>query len=56
LSAQGAEEAEWSCDSLACRREGGRSVALLALGRHELTVRDPRTGAARHTWIEVKQR
>ncbi len=56
LSAEGAEAAEWSSDSLECRQQGGRSLALLALGRHELTVRDPGTGATRQTWIEVKER
>jgi penicillin-binding protein 1C len=56
LSAQGSDEAEWSSDSLECRRQDGRSVALLALGRHELTVRDPSAGITRQTWIEVKER
>jgi penicillin-binding protein 1C len=56
LSAEGTDEAEWTSDSLECRRQGGRSLALLALGRHELAVRDPRTGATRQTWIEVKER
>jgi len=56
LSAEGADDAEWSSDSLECRRQGGRSVALLALGRHELTVRDPSAGTTRQTWIEVKER
>ena len=56
LTTQGAEEAEWYSDSLECRRQGGRSLALLAFGRHALTVRDPRSGVARQTWIEVKER
>jgi len=56
LSAEGADEAEWSSDSLECRRESGRSLALLATGRHELTLHDRRTGATRQTWIEVKDR
>jgi penicillin-binding protein 1C len=56
LTAEGTDEAEWSSDSLECRRQDGRSLALLALGRHELTVRAPRTGATRQTWIEVKER
>jgi hypothetical protein len=56
LSAEGANEAEWSSDSLECLRQDGRSLALLALGRHELIVRDPRTGATHQTWIEVKAR
>jgi penicillin-binding protein 1C len=56
LSAEGVGDAEWSSDSLECRRQSGRSLALLTLGRHELTVRDPRTGARRQTWIEVKER
>ena len=56
LSAEGAEEVEWSSASLECRRQGDQSLALLALGRHELTARDARTGATRQTWIEVKKR
>ena len=56
LTAEGADKAEWSSDSLKCKCQDGQSVALLALGRHELTVRDPRTGATQRTWIEVKER
>jgi penicillin-binding protein 1C len=56
LTSQGTDEAEWSSDSLVCHRQGGRSLALLALGRHELILRDPRTGETRQTWIEVKER
>jgi penicillin-binding protein 1C len=56
LSAEGTDEAEWSSDSLECSRQGRRSVAFLASGRHELTVRDPRAGVTRLTWIEVKER
>jgi penicillin-binding protein 1C len=56
LSADGTDEAEWSSESLECLRQDGQSVALLALGRHELTVRDPSTGVTRQTWIEVKER
>jgi penicillin-binding protein 1C len=56
LSAEGTDKAEWSSDSLECRGERDRSVALLALGRHELKVSDHRTGATQQTWIEVKQR
>jgi penicillin-binding protein 1C len=56
LSAEGTDEAAWSSASLECRRERDRSVALLALGRHELKVSDPRTGATQRTWIEVKER
>jgi len=56
LSAEGAEKVEWSSASLECRRQGDRSLALLALGRHELTARDARTGATRQTWIQVQER
>jgi penicillin-binding protein 1C len=56
LSAEGTDEADWTSDSLECLRQNGRSLALLKLGRHELTVRDPRTGATRQTWIAVKER
>jgi penicillin-binding protein 1C len=56
LAVEGSDKAEWSSDSLECRRQDGQSVALLALGRHKLAVRDPRTGATQRTWIEVKER
>jgi len=56
LRAEGTDEAQWFSDSLECHRQDGRSLALLTMGRHELTARDPRTGATRQTWIEVKER
>jgi len=56
LTADGADAAEWSSASLECRHQDGRSMALLAVGRHELTVRGPRTGATQRTWIELKER
>jgi penicillin-binding protein 1C len=56
LRAEGPEHLDWQSDSLRLSREGGREVALLTEGRHQITVRDPETGAAAQTWINVLQR
>jgi penicillin-binding protein 1C len=52
----GSENVQWQSDSLEVKREGARQVALLAEGRHRLTVRDPLTGAQANTWVEVLAR
>jgi penicillin-binding protein 1C len=54
LRAEGAGEVCWQSDSLHCRVEAGRTVAVLAEGRHRLLARDPRTGDRLETWIVVK--
>jgi penicillin-binding protein 1C len=56
VRAEGAENLEWQSDSLLFSREGTREVALLTEGRHQITVRDPETGAAAQTWISVLAR
>ena len=52
----GPPEVRWESESLDLVREGPRQVALLIEGRHQLTARDPLTGAQASTWIEVKAR
>ena len=56
LRAAGSENLQWHSDSLYVAREGSRQVALLTEGRHQLTVRDPLTGAEAQTWLEVLAR
>ncbi len=56
LQAAGTEDPRWSSDSLECRKEGSQSFALLSAGRHQLAVRDPRTGLQAATWITVLAR
>jgi penicillin-binding protein 1C len=56
VRAEGPDNLEWQSDSLQFSREGTREVALLTEGRHQITVRDPETGAAAQTWISVLQR
>ena len=52
----GSEDVQWESDSLELAREGAHQIALLAEGRHRITVRDPLTGAQAHTWVEVLAR
>ena len=54
LRADGPQGLRWQSDSLECRTERGESVALLSEGRHQLVVREPRSGARMETWIVVK--
>jgi penicillin-binding protein 1C len=56
LRAAGPEQLEWHSDSLTLAREGAREVARLTEGRHQITVRDPASGAEARTLIEVKTR
>jgi penicillin-binding protein 1C len=56
LRAEGRENLQWESDSLSVAREGSRHVALLTEGRHQLTVREPLTGAEAQTWLEVLAR
>ena len=56
LRAAGPDHLEWQSDSLSLAREGGREIAWLTAGRHTLTVRDPQSGAAARTWLEVRVR
>jgi len=56
LRAAGPEDLDWQSESLQITREGSRQVALLTEGRHQITVRDPLTGAQADTWLEVVAR
>ncbi len=56
MRAEGPEHLEWQSDSLRVARDGSRQVALLTEGRHQISVRDPVTGAAAQTWIRVLAR
>ena len=56
MSAAGAEHLEWQSNSLRLAQDGSRQIALLTEGRHQITVRDPATGDAAQTWINVLAR
>jgi penicillin-binding protein 1C len=56
LRADGPDDLQWRSDSLQIAQEGSRQIALLTTGRHQLTVRDPRTGTQANTWLEVLTR
>jgi penicillin-binding protein 1C len=54
LRAQGGGAVQWRSDSMECRVERGRPVAVPKPGRHRLEVREPATGRTCGTWIEVR--
>lgn len=56
LEAAGATKVTWHSQSLLCVSSNGQSYALLREGRHELTARDPISGALVQTWIIVNSR
>jgi penicillin-binding protein 1C len=56
MRAEGPENLDWQSGSLRVAREGSRQVALLTEGRHEISVRDPKTGHEAQTWITVLAR
>jgi penicillin-binding protein 1C len=56
LRATGPDNLQWQSDSLQVTREGNRQIALLTEGRHQITVRDPLTGAQANTWLDVLTR
>ena len=56
LRAEGPESLEWESDSLQVTRQGGRPVALLTAGRHQMMVRDVLSGAQAQTWFDVLER
>lgn len=53
LRAVGCGQVEWRSCSLECRIEHGDAFATMREGRHELTARDPVTGATAQTWIVI---
>ena len=56
LRADGPDDLQWHSDSLLIEQAGTRQIALLTTGRHQLTVRDPRTGTQANTWLDVLMR
>ena len=56
LRADGPDDLQWRSDSLLIEQAGTRQIALLTIGRHQLTVRDPRTGTQANTWLDVLMR
>jgi penicillin-binding protein 1C len=52
----GSGEVHWESGSLELAREGPCQVALLTEGRHQITARDPLTGAKAETWVQVLAR
>ena len=56
LRASGPTGVEWHSDSLDLEKTDDREMALLTEGRHELTVRDPVSGAEAETWLDVRVR
>ncbi len=56
LRASGPQRIQWHSDSLDIENEGPREIALLTEGRHELSVRDPISGAEAETWLDVRRR
>ena len=56
LRVTGPDHLDWKSDSLSLEREGSREIALLAAGHHQITVRDPASGAEARTWIDVRVR
>jgi len=56
LRADGPDNLRWQSASLPIAQEGGRHIALLTEGHHQLTVRDPLTGAQADTWVQVLRR
>ena len=56
LRALGPDHLEWQSDSLSLTREGNREIALLTEGHHQISARDPVSGAEANTWINVRVR
>src|SRR5207249_2471024 len=51
--AEGSANLSCRCNTLQFEGEGDRQIALLAEGRHEIFVTDPKKGARAQTWIQV---
>jgi penicillin-binding protein 1C len=56
LQAEGLDNVRWQSETLQLEREGNREIAVLAEGRHQIVVSDPRSGAQVQTWIQVVAR
>lgn len=53
LRARGGRQIEWRSDSLKIAVDRGRSMAVLAPGRHQIIAFDPVAGSRAETWIDV---
>ncbi len=56
LKASGPADLEWQSDTLKLMPMGGQEIAVLAEGRHQISVRDPASGRRAATWINVLAR
>ena len=56
LRATGPPVIDWRSDSLSFTNMENRKVALLTEGHHQLTARDPVSGAEAQTWLDVRRR
>jgi len=56
LRATGPADIQWHSDSLSLTTVGNREIALLTEGHHQLTARDPVSGAEAETWLDVRLR
>jgi penicillin-binding protein 1C len=56
LHAQGPENLRWQSETLQLEHEGNREIAVLAEGRHQIVVSDPKNGEQAQTWIQVVAR
>jgi penicillin-binding protein 1C len=54
LIVNGAQQAEWRSDSLACQTEGDRFFAVASEGEHQIVVVDPTTGRKAQTRIRIR--
>jgi penicillin-binding protein 1C len=54
LKANAAGSFTWESPTLQCAAKAGQTVAHLREGRHQITLRNPETGAHAETWIVVK--
>ncbi|HEX9046263.1 MAG TPA: penicillin-binding protein 1C [Verrucomicrobiae bacterium] len=56
LNVSGPDNLEWNSGTLQLISEGGKEIAMLAAGRHQISVRDPASGIEASTWINVLNR
>jgi penicillin-binding protein 1C len=56
LQAEGPQNLRWQSETLQLEHDGIRPIALLAEGRHQIVVSDPKNGQQAQTWIQVVAR
>lgn len=54
LKTDGGAGIEWRSDTLRCETNDGQAFAILQEGHHQITARNPATGAQASTWIVVR--